>query len=169
VAEMPIMAPRAMPNNEASSQPSSMRLMVSTLLPTRAPSDRPSFRLARVASGVGRNTLLTHSWWLASHHRAMMARNTSSDSATPATGMRVRAALMAAPHALRHASLQQQGQLIDHIAHDAYPEQPGQHQGGLHALLGDHDGIAHAMRVSHDRYGNRHHQRNGHPLAQRDE
>ena len=80
-ALLPTSAPRPMPATPASTQPASMRPTVAAVKPPSSPAARPSCRLANVASGVGKNTLLTQPAWLASHHSASRAASTAMEPA----------------------------------------------------------------------------------------
>jgi hypothetical protein len=62
--------------------------------------------------------------------------------------------------------LQRRVRGVDRVADEADPEQPGQHQRRVQALLRDHHRVAHAVRVGGDLHRHRHHQRNGHAQPQ---
>ena len=81
--------------SEASSQPSTMRQAVARVNCASSPPSRPSRRLAKVASGVGRKTRLIQPPWLAAHHSA----TSDSVTATEPSASRgaIRARLMAGP------------------------------------------------------------------------
>ena len=93
-ALLPTSAPSPMPATPASAQPASMRPTVAAVKPPSSPAARPSCRLASVASGVGKNTLLTQPAWLANHHSASRATSTASE---PAISIGVSRRFMAGP------------------------------------------------------------------------
>jgi 2-keto-4-pentenoate hydratase/2-oxohepta-3-ene-1,7-dioic acid hydratase in catechol pathway len=79
-AELPMSAPSVMPSSEASDQPTSMRFTVAKVQAARSPSASPSARLANAAPGVGRSTLLTRCWWLASQSAGQALRLSRTSS-----------------------------------------------------------------------------------------